>query len=330
LIDSVPKSMILGTGMSVPEKILTNLALEKIVDTSDRWIKERTGIEQRHVAEPGTGVSGFAAEAAERALENAGVSADELDFIIVATVTGDYKFPSTACLVQNMIGASEATAFDLSAACSGVVYSLKVADSLIRAGAARHILVIGAEVLTSMVNWHDRDTCVLFGDGAGAFVLAPSLDGRGIISVETRSDGALSDLLINPGCGSVNPPTAQNVAEQMHTIRMKGREVFRNAVSSMTRSLNTALDRAGVDATQLDLLIPHQANIRIIDAVSKNFDIDPDRVYKNVSRYGNTSAASIPIALDEARREGRVGEGDLVGLVTFGAGLTWGAAILRL
>ncbi|MFO7982744.1 MAG: beta-ketoacyl-ACP synthase III [Desulfuromonadales bacterium] len=322
--------MILGTGLSVPEKILTNRELEKVVDTSDKWIKERTGIEQRHVAEPGTGVSRFAAEAANRALADAGISASELDFIIVATVTGDYKFPSTACLVQDLIGAAGATAFDLSAACSGVVYSLQVADSLIRAGAARHILVIGAEVLTSMVNWQDRDTCVLFGDGAGAFVLAPSKDGRGIMSVETRSDGSLSELLINPGCGSVNPPTVQNVSEQLHTIRMKGREVFRNAVSSMTRALNTALDQAGVDAAQLDLLIPHQANMRIIDAVSRNFEIDPDCVYKNVARYGNTSAASIPIALDEARREGRVGEGSLIGLVTFGAGLTWGAAILRL
>ncbi len=181
-----------------------------------------------------------------------------------------------------------------------------------------------------MVNWQDRDTCVLFGDGAGAILLGPATEGRGIISVDTRSDGSLSELLINPGCGSVNPPTPENAAEQLHTIRMKGREVFRNAVSSMAKSLATALEKAGVEAGQLDLLIPHQANIRIIDGVGKNFDIAPEKVYKNVSSYGNTSAASIPIALDEARRAGRIASGDLVGLVTFGAGLTWGAAVLRL
>lgn len=324
------RSMILGTGRALPEKVLTNQDLEKIVDTTDKWIVERTGIKERRIAEPGEGLSKYAAQAAQRALDDAGVSASEVDFIILGTVTGDYKFPATACFVQDLIGAVNATAFDLSAACAGVVYGLQVADSLIRSGTARRVLLIGGEVLTSMINWSDRDTCVLFGDGAGALVLGPSEGPRGIIAVDTKSDGSLTGLLYNPGCGSVNPPTPENAAAKLHTIKMKGREVFRHAVSNMTRSLNTVLERAGLEASDLDLLIPHQANIRIIDAIGKNFPIDPQKVYKNVARYGNTSAASIPIALDEVRREGIVTEGATIGMVTFGAGLTWGAALLKL
>lgn len=324
-----PAAMILGTGMAVPEHVLTNADLEKMVETSDQWITERSGIKERRIAEPGSGLSALAARAAKAALEDAGVAAEEVDLIILGTVTGDMKFPATACLVQEQLGASRAAAFDLSAACSGVLYAFKVAEGLIRAGAYRHILVIGGEILSSMVNWEDRETCVLFGDGAGAVLLGPAEQGRGIIATHIQSDGAFSDLLYNPGCGSLNPPTEENVREKLHTIRMRGREVFRQAVQAMTQSLKLLFTQTGLGPGELDLLIPHQANMRIIDSVGKNLGVPPERVYVNIERFGNTSAASIPIALDEVRKAGRLKEGDLLGLVAFGAGFTWGASLIR-
>jgi len=322
--------MILGTGRAVPERILTNADLEKIVETSDSWIVERTGIRERRVAEPGEPLSLFASKAAQAALADAGLEAESIDLIILGTVTGDMKFPATACFVQEQIGAKNAVAFDVSAACSGFLYALQIASGLMAGGRYRHALIIGGEVLTSMVNWADRDTCVLFGDGAGAVVLGPAEGDRGILGTSIGSDGAFSSLLYNPGCGSLNPPTEENVRAQLHTIHMAGREVFRNAVVAMTKSLKKVLEEANLQPDDLKLLIPHQANLRIIEAVAKRFGIPMDKSYVNVDRFGNTSAASIPIALDEVCRQGLAGPGDLIGMVTFGAGFTWAAGVVRL
>jgi len=325
-----PNTMIMGTGRAVPEKILTNADLENMVDTSSHWITARTGIQERRVVEPGVPLSDLAVKAALAAMEDAGVAAGEIDLIIVGTVTGDMKFPSTACLIQEKIGATRAVAFDLSAACSGFLYGLQVGAGLMLASGYRHALIIGGDVLTSMVDWEDRDTCVLFGDGAGAVVLGPSDGERGLLHTYLRSDGSHSNLLYNAGGGSLNPPTAESVRNKLHFIRMEGREVFRHAVTSMAEALQQVLVAAGLTVADLDLLIPHQANLRIIEAVGKRFEIPEEKVYVNVDRLGNTSAASIPIALDEARRCGRIGDGDLIGMVTFGAGFTWASGILRL
>jgi 3-oxoacyl-[acyl-carrier-protein] synthase-3 len=329
-MNSKPQTMILGTGRAVPEKILTNADLEKMVDTSDEWIVERSGIRVRHIAEKGAALSELAAEAARKAIEDAGLGAEDIDLIILATVTGDMKFPATACFVQELIGAKNAAAFDISAACSGFIYALQVADGLMRSQPYRHALVIGGEILTSMVDWEDRNTCVLFGDGAGAVVLGPSRDDRGILSTHIGSDGGFSNLLYNAGCGCINMPTVENVKEKIHTLRMEGREVFRHAVVAMSRAMKKALKQANVTGEQLDLVISHQANLRIIEALAKRLKASNEQTYVNVDRYGNTSAASIPIALDEARREGRVAPGALVGVVAFGAGFTWAAGIIRL
>lgn len=326
----MPTAMILGTGRAVPDRVLTNADLEKMVDTTDNWIVERTGIRERRVVEPGVPLSELATRAALAAIEDAGLTGEEIDLIIVGTVTGDMKFPATACIVQERIGAGKAVAFDLSAACSGFLYSLQVGAGLMATAGYRHALIIGGDVLTSMVDWTDRDTCVLFGDGAGAVVLGPAVDDRGLLATYMRSNGAHSRLLYNAGCGSLNPPTLENVQEKIHTIRMEGRDVFRHAVVAMTDALNQVLAASDLKVDDLDLLIPHQANLRIIEAVVKRFGAPSDKVYINVDRYGNTSAGSIPLALDEARRSGRTGSGDTVGLVTFGAGFTWAAAILKL
>jgi len=325
-----PQIMIIGTGRAVPEKILTNADLEQMIETSDKWIVSRTGIRQRHVAEPGAALSDLVTTAARLALEDAGVKPEELDLIVLGTVTGDMKFPATACFVQEKLGAKQAAAFDISAACSGFLYGLQVAEGLMATAGYRRVLVVGGEVLTSMVDWQDRDTCVLFGDGAGAVVLGPSDGERGLLQACMKSDGAFSDLLYNPGGGSVNPPTAENVAAKLNSIRMVGKEVFRHAVTSMTDALTQVLEQSGFSGDDLDLLIPHQANLRIIEAVAKRLNVPMDKVYVNVDRYGNTSAASIPIALDELRRSGQLKPGALIGLVTFGAGFTWAAALARL
>jgi 3-oxoacyl-[acyl-carrier-protein] synthase III len=326
-MSAYPHVKILGSGHAVPEKILTNAELETLVETSDAWIVERTGIHTRHIAEPGTGVSTLAVAAARRALENAGLSPADIDLIIVGTVSSDYKFPATACLVQQMLGIEQAAAFDVSAACSGFLYSLRLAESLIRTGDFRCALVIGAEVLTSMVDWSDRNTCTLFGDGAGAVVVGPSEDDRGILAMHLASDGRHASLLINPGCGSANPPRPDNL--HLHSIHMEGREVFRHAVAAMSDALDNILAKSGLRLADIDLLIPHQANLRIIQAVGKRVGMAEEKVFVNVDRFGNTSAASIPIAIDEARRSGRIRSGDLVAAVTFGAGFTWAAGLFR-
>lgn len=324
----MPACCLLGSGHAVPERVLTNADLETLVDTSDAWIVERSGIHQRHIAEPGSALSDLAAQAAHQALAAAQLPASEIDLILVATVTGDFKFPAMACLLQEKLGAHQAAAFDLSAACSGFLYGLHLADSLIRCGGHRHILLVAAEMLSSMVNWQDRNTCVLFGDGAGALVLGPARTSAGLLSSVIHSDGRQHGLLYNPA-GSQHPLTAADLASGFATIHMEGREVFRHAVVSMADALQEALHKAGIAQDDLDLLIPHQANRRIIEAIGKRFGLPAERVYINVDRYGNTSAASIPIALDEAWRSGRIQAGQHIGLTTFGAGLTWAAAILR-
>jgi len=325
-----PNVMILGSGHAVPERILSNSDLEVMVKTSDQWIVERTGIRQRHIAAPGAALSDLAASAAMAALDNAGLNPADIDLIILGTVSGDMKFPATACFVQEKIGAHGAVAFDISAACSGFLYSLQVAAAMMQGGNYRHALVIGGEILSALVDWKDRDTCVLFGDGAGAVVLGPSQQGRGLLGACMATDGRHTQLLHSPGGGSLHPPSAASLAAGLHFIRMEGREVFRHAVLSMEQALQKALLQAGVEVQALDLLIPHQANLRIIEAVGKRFDFPAERTLVNVDRFGNTSAASIPIALDEARRSGRLQPGDLVGLVTFGAGFTAAAAVLRI
>jgi 3-oxoacyl-[acyl-carrier-protein] synthase-3 len=323
------KIAILGTGHYVPEKILTNADLEKMVETTDEWITTRTGIKERHLSDKDTPTSVLAAKAAELALEAAGIKAGELDFIITGTVCPDMIFPSTACLVQARIGAAKAAAFDISAGCTGFIYGLELARSLISADMNRKVLVIGGEELTKITDWTDRNTCVLFGDGAGAAVLGAVEGESGILSTYLGADGNLGDLLYMPGGGSLNPTSQKTVEDKMHFIKMAGNKVFPHAVRNMLDASLKTLEKAGVAQEQLNLLIPHQANIRIIEAIAERLGAGSDKIYVNIQKYGNTSAASIPIALDEVARNGKLKKGDLVLLVAFGAGFTWGAVLLR-
>ncbi|MDO9392160.1 MAG: beta-ketoacyl-ACP synthase III [bacterium] len=320
---------ILGTGSYVPEKILTNADLEKMVETTDEWITQRSGIKERHVSDEKTPTSKLSLEAAKKALEASGVKPEELDFILIGTVTPDMMFPSTACLVQAALGAKNAAAFDISAGCTGFIYGLELARSLIVADPRRKVLVIGAEELTKITDWTDRGTCVLFGDGAGAAVLGEVEDDRGILSTYLGADGNLGDLIFQPGGGSLNPASHKTVDEKMHFVKMAGNKVFPHAVRNMLDASTKALASAGVSKEQLNLLIPHQANIRIIEAIAERLGAGNEKIYINIQKYGNTSAASIPIALDEAVRNGKIKKGDLIMLVAFGAGLTWGAVLIR-
>ncbi|MDZ7343916.1 MAG: ketoacyl-ACP synthase III, partial [candidate division KSB1 bacterium] len=317
--------MILGTGQAVPERVLTNFDLEKMVDTTDEWIRERTGIQRRYIASEKDQNSEFCAAAGRAALQAAGLSADQLDTIIVATVTGDVTFPATACYVQQMLGAENAAAFDLAAACTGFLYGLSLGDGLIASGKAKHVLVIGCEILSRIVDWTDRATCVLFGDGAGAAVLGPSDGHRGIVDTFMKSDGRLTHLLCMPGGGTKVPPDVA-LAERMMFLRMEGREVFKHAVTAMGDAAEHILARNHLTGHDIDLLIPHQANIRIINATAKRVGMPREKVYVNVQNYGNTSAASIPIALNEALGNGRLKSGDRCLMVAFGGGFTWGSA----
>lgn len=320
---------VVGWGKYVPGRVLTNDELSRMVDTSDEWIRTRTGIRERHVAEDGETTASTAIQAARQALEVAGLRPTQLDLIIVATVTPDYFFPAAACLVQDALGATHAAAFDLSAGCSGFVYGLSIAAHLVSAGVYRTALVIGAETLSRITDWTDRDTCVLFGDGAGAVLLQAGEDEGGVLATTLGADGSGGDLLRLPAGGSRNPASHQTVAEGLHFIQMKGREVFRFAVRVMPAATQQVLEMAGLSLADLNLLIPHQANQRIIEAAARALDLPAEAVYSNLERYGNTSAASIPIALSEAVEEGRIQPGDLVVCVGFGAGLTWGAAAIR-
>ncbi len=319
---------IAGTGMYVPDRVLTNRDLERIVDTSDEWIRERTGIEERRIAAPEQASSDLAVIAARRALESAGVRAEDVNQIIVATTTPDRILPSCACTVQSKLGASRAASYDVFAACTGFIYGLGIGRGLVATGMADTVLVIGVETLSRITDYKDRNTCVLFGDGAGAVVLRPCAPGEGVHSIVMRSDGDLGEVLEVPGGGSLHPMTPERLAAGDAYIHMKGKELFKIAVRSMDESLRQALDASGVAADDLDLLIPHQANLRIIDAVRERLDFPPEKVLINIQRYGNTSSASIPISLDEAVRGGRVKRGDRVGFVAFGGGVTWGAAVM--
>ncbi len=319
-----------GTGSAVPEKVLTNSDLEKLVDTSDEWITSRTGIKERRIAADDEFTSTFATKAAQRALEMANVSPEELDMIVVGTVTSDFPFPATACLVQNNLKASKAVAFDISAACSGFLFGLSIVDSFIKSGVAKKALVIGAETLTRITDWTDRNSCVLFGDGAGAVVLeAEEANGKGVLSTHVHSDGSYWELLHQPGYGSRNPAAKRVAGENLAVIKMQGNEVFKLAVRAMEDAAQQALAANNLSTTDIDLFISHQANRRIIDAIGKRLGLTEQQVFINLERYGNTSAASIPLALDEANRSGRIKAGDLLLLDSFGGGLTWASALIR-
>lgn len=326
----MPTARIIGTGSYAPAKVLSNADLEKLLDTSDEWIRTRTGISERRMATEAEATSDLAYQAALRALAAANVDVADLDMILVATATPDMFFPSTACVLQDRLEARQASAMDISAACSGFIYGLAVADGLLRVGTLRTILLVGAETLTRVVNWKDRSTCVLFGDGAGAVVLRAGEGPRGILSTHLFADGSKGSHLIIPGGGSRHPISHRMVEEGLATIRMSnGNEVFKVAVRAMEDAALTALKYNSLDISDVDLLVPHQANLRIINAVGQRLGLPEEKVCVNIQRYGNTSAASIPLALDEAVLAGRVKAGDLLLLCAFGGGLTWGSAVIR-
>ena len=320
----------IGLGMYAPPKTLTNDELEKMVDTSDSWITERTGIKLRRIAEPRTACSDLCLEASKRALADAGISPSEIDIIVVGTCTPDMPLPSTACFLQMKLGAGRAYALDLNAACSGFLYSLSAADAMIRAGRGKKALVVGGEILSTVTDYTDRNTCILFGDGAGAVVLSECPDGEGVLSCHLHSDGSLWELIYAPGGGTVHPYGPEVAENRMHAIRMAGNETFKQAVTRMVEVSLEALQHNRVDISDVALFLPHQANMRIINAVGKRLGISEGRVFVNLERYGNTSAASVPIALAEAREQGRFAKGDLLLLASFGAGLTWGSALVRM
>jgi 3-oxoacyl-[acyl-carrier-protein] synthase-3 len=320
---------ITGVGSYVPEKILTNADLEKMVETSDEWIITRTGIKERRIAAADEFTSDMAAKAAERAMAKAKVTADQIDLIIVATITPDMPFPSTACLVQRKIGAKRAACFDMEAACSGFVYALEIGQQFVMSRTYNTVLVVAAEKLSSIVDWTDRNTCVLFGDGAGAVVLQHRPDSQGVMTVVMGADGEDADLLYMPGGGSRCPATSDSVTGKQHYLRMSGKETFKSAVHAMQSAAMEVLRRCNLDISQIKCIIPHQANQRIISAVGERLGAAPEQIFVNVEKYGNTSAASVAIALDEAVAAGKIQRGDLVLLVVFGAGLTWGATVLE-
>jgi len=320
---------IIGTGSYVPERILSNADLERMVDTSDEWIISRTGIRERRIAAESEFTSHMAAKAAERAMENAGVTVDEIDLIIVATVSPDTNFPATACWVQKWLGAKNAACFDVGAACSGFLYSVEIAQQFIANHTYETILVIGADKLSALVNWEDRNTCVLFGDGAGAAILRSRPDSHGVITTHMGSDGDFSDILIMPGGGCALPVTAENIADRPNTIRMNGKETFKQAVNTMLNATRRALEKSGLTTDDLACIIPHQANIRIIEALADRIDVPMEKFHINLDRFGNTSAAAVAIALDEAHRAGRFKVGDYILLVVFGGGLTWASSVIQ-
>lgn len=321
---------IIGTGSYAPSRVITNQELEQRVDTSDTWIRERTGIQERRMAAPGESTSDMAVAAAHRALDMAGVAPEDLDLIVVGTITADMPMPSCAAFVQAKLGARRAFAFDVGAACAGSLYAMSVADQFIRTGQVHRALVIGAEMLTRVVDWEDRNTCVLFGDGAGAMVLSPSEeDGRGILSTHLHTDGELAELLTIPGGGSRTPMTEEGVRQKLNTLHMSGREVFKFAVRALVESTQEALAAHGLTAGQVDHVIAHQANARILDAALERLEIPREKCWLNLHKYGNTSSASLPMTLDEAHRAGRLQRGNVIAMMAIGSGMTWGSAVVR-
>ncbi len=329
MISNLLPAGIIATGSYVPPRVLTNLELESMVDTSDEWIRTRTGIIERRIADSDAATSDLALAAARAALESAGVDAADLDLIVIATVTPDMFFPCTASIVQQALAASRAAAFDILVGCTGFVYGLATVGSLIASGAYRCALVLGAEALSKITDWQDRGSCVLFGDAAGAVVMAPVEQGHGILSYSLGNDGSDADALKIPAGGSRMPASEETVAKRLHYLTMNGPEVFKFAVRSMTESAEVAVARAGISMKDIDVVIPHQANLRIIDAAARRLNIPYERFIRNLDRYGNTSAASIPLALDETVREGRIHSGDHILLSSFGAGLSWATMVLR-
>jgi 3-oxoacyl-[acyl-carrier-protein] synthase-3 len=325
----LPRARVVSTGRFNPPRIVTNHELESLVDTNDEWIRSRTGIRERRIADKGVHAADMAAAAARVAMERAGVTAEGLDMILLSTATPDRLLPSTACDVQALLGARNAAAYDYATACSGFLYGLSMAEAHIASGQAETVLVCATEKMSSIVDWTDRTTCVLFGDGAGAAVVQKATDERGILSTFMKSDGTLAELLWRPGGGARIPLDIAVLDERSHYVKMAGPEVFKSAVRAMCEAAETAMARAGVTSDDIDLLVPHQANIRIIEATAKYARMPMDKVYVNVDRYGNMSSASIPVALDEACELGRIGPGSLVLMVAFGAGFTWAANVVR-
>jgi 3-oxoacyl-[acyl-carrier-protein] synthase-3 len=324
-----PSAIITGTGMGVPDRVLTNADLEKLVDTSDEWITTRTGIRERRIAADGDSLSRFCIEAGRHALDAAGVTPDAIDLVILATVTPDMPFPATACTIQNELGCRHAPAFDLSAGCSGFLYAQSVAKQFLLTSRMGHVLVIGAELLSRYVDWKDRSTCVIFADGAGAIVMSRGEAPRGVLASALYSDGSMVDYICRPGGGALHPPSQAMIDDRLHYIRMRGNETFKMAVRSLANVCSEVLEAAGLTAEDVDCFVPHQANRRIIDAVGQRLKLPSERCYVNIERFGNTSSASIPIALDEAVRAGKIRNGDVVLMAAFGAGLTWGASVVR-
>jgi 3-oxoacyl-[acyl-carrier-protein] synthase-3 len=320
---------IAGTGMYVPDRVLSNLDLERMVDTSDEWIRERTGIRERRIAAPDQASSDLALEAAKRALAMAGLEPGDVDHLIVTTTTPDRYLPSCACTLQLKLGATRAAAFDVFAACTGFVFGLGIGRGLIMSGAAETVLVVGVETLSRITDYEDRNTCVLFGDGAGAVVLRACEPGEGILAVTMRSDGQLGEVLTIQGGGSRTPASVDTVRLRQHYLQMQGKKLFPFAVRSMEESLRQVIAEAGLTPADLTWVIPHQANLRIIDSIRERMALPDEKVYVNIDRYGNTSSASIGIALDELVRSGRIGRGDLIGVSAFGGGATWGSAVLK-
>lgn len=323
------RTRIVGTGSYLPEKVVTNDDWAKMVDTSDEWISTRTGIKERHFVADDQATSDLVFEASKRAIEDAGISKDEIDLIMVSTISPDNAYPSAANWVQMKLGVGPIPSFDLAAACSGFLYGLIVADSLIKTGVVKTILLAGAEIMTRIMNWEDRTSCVLFGDGSGAVILRAEEGDAGLLSTFWGSDGSLGELLIQPAGGSAMPATHETVDKKLHTVHMKGNDVFRHAVLRMQESAMKAIERAGISSNDVDLFIPHQANRRIIDATIKRAKIPLEKTYINIHRIANISSATIPIALDEARKEGRLPEGSNLLMAAFGGGFTWGGAVVR-
>lgn len=326
-----PAARILGTGHYLPAKVLTNQDLTKVMETSDEWISSRTGIRQRHIAAENEASSDMATQAARQALDAAGIQADQLDLIIVGTISPDMQMPSTAMFLQRNLGARrDCPGFDLSAACAGFLYGLSIADSFVRSGQARYVLVVGVELLSRLVDWSDRSTCVLFGDGAGAAVIGPaSDDGRGILSTHIYADGSKIESLYIPGGGSRTPPSEAVLRNKQHLVHMNGKEVFRYAVKALSASVKTALDANGMSPSELDWVIPHQANIRILEGVQTRTGIPMERFFINIDRTANTSSASVPIALDQAARAGKLRAGQSLVFCALGGGIAWGSALVR-